>query len=1037
MRQIITIWIFLFLLASGIRAQEVRLDTLVKLKFDGITLKQALSEISQQYSIKFSYSDSKIPVDKIIIYADFTAQRLGDVLHEVLYQHKISYSIIGNQIVLFPFDSNQTITVYGKVIDNIDGSPIPFANISLSGTNKGTSSNEDGEFELSLSKLPSELIFSHLSYEKKLVYVYDETNKLVINLMPAPRQLQEITVKARGNKNTYYNIVKKAYDRLSNTKTEIKYGKAFYRQKSKREDIFTEIFEIFYDIKYSANGIMDWAVQEGRYAFQNNNEYDIFLYNKNFTLLSRMFPIRQPDTESYIIPVNPEVKKLYELDLKDVIQFDERLIGVISFTPKPEVTRPAAKGELYIDFDNFQVLKMKGTITDENLEIVGFADNNSTWENYELDFEISFIDDLADQLLMDYVQIDHSFDYFFNEKFIGKIRTSSLLSFYEHYIPVKNKKLGGAINYKSSDMEIIDGVGYNPIFWSNNPIVKRTPLEEKLIRDFEENEAFGVVFMNNNEEVVLLPDKTNGEKAREVISRFESMQPKETRQKIYLHLDQNNYGLNDHLRFTAYVLDRWSLKPLILGSVLYMELIDLNGKLILEKKYDINNGISYGELDLSQIALPGKYHLKAYTNIQDSEYFEKGINISNGNEQNDVTGPSFTRAVHKDMIIEFFPESGSLLQNIKSKVVFIAKTASGTPVKAVWQLKDSAGNLMLTTSTNYLGIGMFEINPQIESQYFLIPADSNNKWLIPEAKTSGVTMRLDKDMLRSIHVELYQKPELPKEVHLLFTAGGKVFSFYEKQLNGLRASIDFPIQHFPGGINTLLAIDQTGTILAKRSFFISPDKLNIQLESATWKSKRNNRVQLEFKINDQNGSPILANLSAVCSTADLPWYQHGDIRNYLYFGNLYGLDKIDLSQVNDSTYELIDRLILVQDSNELHREPSVKSQTSNHKVQQNTVRIEELSEPVFAEVTVSGNFGTAAGKHSGKLIRQQSKQEVKNNIYWIPSLNIDEHGLTTIDYKTDSKNQEIYVNIQGISQNGHVGYVNFIIDPYKIKTWKK
>ena len=66
-------------------------------------------------------------------------------------------------------------------------------------------------------------------------------------------------------------------------------------------------------------------------------------------------------------------------------------------------------------------------------------------------------------------------------------------------------------------MDVIDAVGYNKEFWAQNPIVKRTPIEEKLIRDFENNDAFGVVFLNNEENVVLLPDQKESKKAKELI----------------------------------------------------------------------------------------------------------------------------------------------------------------------------------------------------------------------------------------------------------------------------------------------------------------------------------------------------------------------------------------------------------------------------------------------------------------------------------------------------------------------------------------
>ena len=670
MKTLAFILIITTLLTFDLKAQQINLDTLVDVRFDGIPMKEVLKEIAQKQGLRFSYSDSKLPMDRLIT-CDYYQYPLNIFLNDFFHQNEISFNIIENQIVLYPFNDKQEIKVIGRVIDQTDGSPIPFASISIPGTYKGTSSNEDGAFEITVTKLPSELLISHLSHEKKLVYVYDEAQELEISLIPAQTVLQGITIKGKGHKVSNYQLVKRAYDKLG--KTEMQYGKAFYRQKSKREGRFTEIFELFYDIQYSANGIEDWTVQEGRYAFQKENEYDIFLYNKNFTLLSRMFPIRQPATESYIIPVNPDVKKLFDLELKDMIKFDERYIAVISFAPKPSVTYPAAIGELFIDIENYELLKMKGTITDPSLEIIGFNDKNSSWNNYQLKFEISFVEDHTTAgLLMDYVQIDHTFDYYYKKESLGKINTSSVLTFYEHYKPVKNKKLGGAINFETSDMDVINGIGYNPSFWRQNPIVRRTPLEEKLILDFERNEAFGVVFINNADEVVLLPDKKNSENAKKIIATYESKLADAQHQSLFLRLDRDEYAPGEFMKFTAYILDKLTVKPFSLGSVLTTEIYDDENKLLLSQQFDIDQGHAYGEMGLPVSALSGNYLLKAYTNIAGEKVFEKNIGIGYQTRPAPLSMTEISAQKNSDLKIDFYPEGGTILHGVKTKIVFHA-----------------------------------------------------------------------------------------------------------------------------------------------------------------------------------------------------------------------------------------------------------------------------------------------------------------------------------------------------------------------------
>lgn len=46
---------------------------------------------------------------------------------------------------------------------------------------------------------------------------------------------------------------------------------------------------------------------------------------------------------------------------------------------------------------------------------------------------------------------------------------------------------------KESDLDAIKTATYDPAFWRDNPVVKRTPLEEEVIRSFEQEKAFGTL----------------------------------------------------------------------------------------------------------------------------------------------------------------------------------------------------------------------------------------------------------------------------------------------------------------------------------------------------------------------------------------------------------------------------------------------------------------------------------------------------------------------------------------------------------------
>ncbi len=45
----------------------------------------------------------------------------------------------------------------------------------------------------------------------------------------------------------------------------------------------------------------------------------------------------------------------------------------------------------------------------------------------------------------------------------------------------------------SQDLADIRRKPYDPAFWRDNPVVTRTPLEEEVIRSFEQEKAFGTM----------------------------------------------------------------------------------------------------------------------------------------------------------------------------------------------------------------------------------------------------------------------------------------------------------------------------------------------------------------------------------------------------------------------------------------------------------------------------------------------------------------------------------------------------------------
>lgn len=97
--------------------------------------------------------------------------------------------------------SSQNIRFHGKLIDKETKNPVVFANISFINSNKGISSQENGEFELTIEEklLQAKVHISCLNYQDTILTAIDIQNKTLF-LRPKIFYLEEIILSKKVNK---------------------------------------------------------------------------------------------------------------------------------------------------------------------------------------------------------------------------------------------------------------------------------------------------------------------------------------------------------------------------------------------------------------------------------------------------------------------------------------------------------------------------------------------------------------------------------------------------------------------------------------------------------------------------------------------------------------------------------------------------------------------------------------------------------------------------------------------------------------------
>ena len=288
---------------------------------------------------------------------------------------------------------------------------------------------------------------------------------------------------------------------------------------------------------------------------------------------------------------------------------------------------------------------------------------------------------------------------------------------------------------------------------------------------------------------------------------------------------------------------------------------------------------------------------------------------------------SYTKTIVLDedhLDLQFFPESGELVNGIKSKVAFKALDYAGKGKSISGEIITGKGVILATFKSNRLGMGSFILNnPGSENTYFariksLADSTLSNLYPLPKVASSGnvLSVTRNKDEFEVSAISSYMKND---SVYIKVTCRGFVYFEVKGKLKEGELAFTLPVTNLPDGIIAFTMMDYTGQSVAERlAFNERPEsRLNIGITPDKDSYTQRELTRLDIITTDSNSEPVKASLSLLVLNKEQLGQIQGLRQNILsYFllnSDLKGeIENPGFYFSGNSTYEDIDALMLTQ-----------------------------------------------------------------------------------------------------------------------------
>ncbi|QKG53796.1 hypothetical protein [Hymenobacter sp. BRD67] len=245
-------------------------------------------------------------------------------------------------------------------------------------------------------------------------------------------------------------------------------------------------------------------------------------------------------------------------------------------------------------------------------------------------------------------------------------------------------------------------------------------------------------------------------------------------EKLYVHLDRPVYTARETMWLKLYAVDGTFHKPLALSKVAYVEILNQMQQPVVQASIALHDATGQGTLELPASLPTGVYTVRAYTNWMKNFgpefYFQAPVTIINTFAASGAAPVAAVPAYD----LQFFPEGGSLVQGLTSKVAFRLTNQAGKGLDATGLVRNSRGAIVATFRSLRFGLGSFSFTPADADVAYLAEVRLANGTVItarlPVAAAHGYVLHLEESGPAQLRLTVATREAGPAASRLLLVA---------------------------------------------------------------------------------------------------------------------------------------------------------------------------------------------------------------------------------------------------------------------------